>query len=581
MVSLSLSVYSNKGVYGILVGSGISRASGIPTGWEVMQDLIRKVAILANEDCEPDPEKWFQEKYGRSPEYGSLLDMLAKTSSERQAMLRGYFEPTEEERNQGLKTPSKAHRAIAQLVAQGYLRVIITTNFDRMIETAISDIGITPNVISTTDQIRGALPLVHAGATIIKVNGDYLDTRLKNTEEELSGYDSEMEKLLDQVFDEYGMIVCGWSADWDVGLRNAMERCPSRRFATYWTYRSTLSEFAKRIIKHRSAESIEISDADRFFENLREKVQALRDVSSAHPLSPKIAVATMKRYLVDPSARIRLRDLVHEETERVVQDMVKPGLRENVNPDINELKRRVTKYEAILDTLLPMFITGCYWGDHHVQKLWVELLERVGNAKDDVVGWQAISNLRRYPGLLLLYGGGIASLAADNYEIFAALLTKVKIESGSGNVRASCEVLYPGNVIEESSARDLFDRGNRYTAASDYLFERLREYLREYMPRESKYVEKFDYFEYMFSLVHADLERDEVRGGGWWGPLGCFKWRGKIFPTDPIVVVDRVGKELEEQGKNWPPLKAGLFGGSLEQAKTAKRKFDTFLNMPR
>jgi hypothetical protein len=61
----------------------------------------------------------------------------------------------------------------------------------------------------------------------VKLNGDYLDTRIKNTPEELSGYHPSIDRLLDRVLDEYGLIVCGWSADWDTALRRAFERCPS------------------------------------------------------------------------------------------------------------------------------------------------------------------------------------------------------------------------------------------------------------------------------------------------------------------------------------------------------------------
>ena len=43
-------------------------------------------------------------------------------------------EPTDAEREQGLKVATAAHRAIAQLVRDGYVRVIVTTNFDRLME---------------------------------------------------------------------------------------------------------------------------------------------------------------------------------------------------------------------------------------------------------------------------------------------------------------------------------------------------------------------------------------------------------------------------------------------------------------
>jgi hypothetical protein len=40
-LSLAFSMYSNKGVFALLLGSGASRSARIPTGWEIMMDLIR------------------------------------------------------------------------------------------------------------------------------------------------------------------------------------------------------------------------------------------------------------------------------------------------------------------------------------------------------------------------------------------------------------------------------------------------------------------------------------------------------------------------------------------------------------
>jgi hypothetical protein len=83
-------------------------------------------------------------------------------------------------------------------MAAGYVRVAITTNFDRLLEKAAEAAGITPALISTADSANGALPLTHSKATIIKVNGDYLDTRIRNTSEELSEYEPQIAALLDR-----------------------------------------------------------------------------------------------------------------------------------------------------------------------------------------------------------------------------------------------------------------------------------------------------------------------------------------------------------------------------------------------
>jgi hypothetical protein len=577
MVSLSFSIYSNKGAYALLLGSGISRASGIPTGWEVVLDLIRKTASLEGEECEPDPAAWFRQKHQTEPDYSKLLDEIAKTPSERQQLLRGYFEPTEDERAQGLKAPSVAHKAIAKLVSAGHLRVIVTTNFDRLMEKALDEVGVAPTIISTVDQLDGALPLAHSGATIIKLHGDYLDTRIKNTDTELATYDVALDKLLDRVFDEYGLIVCGWSADWDAALRAAIERCPSRRFTTFWATRSPLSEQAKRLSEHRKAEVLQIRDANQLFDGLWTKVQALSDLAAPHPLSAKMAVATMKRYLADPTATIRLRDLIHEETEKLVGELDENSFPLNRELDAVEVRNRIEKYDALSEILLSLIVTGCYWGDHHHLKLWVDCLERIADLPGGKGGSAPMLNLRRYPALLVFYGAGIAAVAAGKYQTLDTILTKSKVSAGSiGREKvAACIELYPGKVIEKGTAQEFPGLKTSHAHMNSYLFDRLRQTLREYIPKDEDYEDKFDRFEYLLGLVHADSIQSP-HGGGWFGPVGRFKWRNEYNPESGVIY--KIGKELGLDGADWAPLRGDLFDGSFDRAKTAKANFDAFLS---
>ena len=48
LTSTSFAVHNAKGVYALLLGSGISRAANVPTGWEVTLDLIRRIAATLN-----------------------------------------------------------------------------------------------------------------------------------------------------------------------------------------------------------------------------------------------------------------------------------------------------------------------------------------------------------------------------------------------------------------------------------------------------------------------------------------------------------------------------------------------------
>jgi len=169
-LSLAISIHSSPGVYALLLGSAVLRSSGVPTGWEVVQDLIRKLAVQG--DVVPvDAEAWYITTYGRAADYSQILEEISKLPSERMQLLRGYFEPTEQDRDEGRKLPTDAHRSIAELVAKGYFRVVVTTNFDRVLEQALVDVGVQPAVVGNSDSAAGALPLAHSRCTVIKVNG--------------------------------------------------------------------------------------------------------------------------------------------------------------------------------------------------------------------------------------------------------------------------------------------------------------------------------------------------------------------------------------------------------------------------
>ena len=66
--SLAFSIQSNPGVYAVLIGSGVSKAAAVPTGWDVTIDLVRKLAAVRNETPEPDPESWFRNTFGTQPD---------------------------------------------------------------------------------------------------------------------------------------------------------------------------------------------------------------------------------------------------------------------------------------------------------------------------------------------------------------------------------------------------------------------------------------------------------------------------------------------------------------------------------
>ena len=82
MTTLAFSMYSNKGVFALFLGSGVSMPSGIPTGWDIVKDLTKKIAFIQNEPNITDSIEWYMKKYSADPDYSDIVGQLAVTPTE-------------------------------------------------------------------------------------------------------------------------------------------------------------------------------------------------------------------------------------------------------------------------------------------------------------------------------------------------------------------------------------------------------------------------------------------------------------------------------------------------------------------
>ena len=549
-----MTVQSNPGAYALLLGSGTSRSAGIPTGWDVTLDLIRRVAAAADEDPGIDPEAWYVGRFDRPPRYSELLKEITRSPTERSQLLRGYFEPSEVEREQGLKLPKPGHRAIARLVADGYVRLILQTNFDNLTETAIREAGIEPTIITSAHALQGATPLDRSKCTIAKLHGDYLDSRILNTDEELARYAPGLNRFLDRVFDEFGLVVVGWSAEWDVALRSAIERRRNRRYGFYWTTRSDPTELAARLIHQQGADLIRIADADGFLTDLADRVQAVADVQRQPPLAIDTAVAMVKRFIVDDSSRIRLHDLVTEEVERVYARIGPAPGSVTITSDL--VNGWMKEAEASTEVLRAIVACGTYWAPNY-SDLWSKGLQRLANPAGANVAMNEGFDPRYLPALLVLYAAGIGAAAVGNYDILEGILQKAHVREYSRETPIGGKLI-PVAVLDGRFASVLQVIPGAHTPFSQYLEPALRASLRFVIAADSDYFDAFDRFEYLLALTYADYQLEKNRGA--YSFLGCFAWRRRI-----VTLID---SEIAEQGTAWPALR--LFGGSSERLAASR-----------
>lgn len=505
---LAFSVHENRGVFALLLGSGLSRSAEIPTGWEITLDLVRRVALAQGAEEQSDWAKWYRDKTGQEPNYSALLEEIASSPDERRAILHRYIEPDEQDQEEGRKVPTKAHQAIAQLVRSGHIRVIVTTNFDRLMENALREQGVEPTVVSSADALAGAEPLTHSRCYILKLHGDYKDARILNTDQELSTYPECYDRLLDRIFDEHGLIICGWSGEWDHALRSAFLRAPNRRYPVYWAARGSLGTGANELAAHRSAKTISITGADEFFRSLQQRVETLEQSQRQNPLSIELLVNSAKRYLAKPEHRIQLDELFSQETERLLTQLDDNQFSPQGQWNQDEFRSRVQRYEALTEPLARMAGVLGRWGDGSELPLILDIIrglyhqaEKIGNGLTVWLG------LRSYPAVLVFMTYGVGLTRSQRWKTLHELLVAPWPREHRDSKRVVSTLFlgeWKGARNEVWNQLEGLDR--RKTPLSDHLLEVMTNWRSSFAGVSAEFELVFERFEFLAALTY--LEED-------------------------------------------------------------------------
>ena len=526
---------ARDGAYAVLLGSGISRVAGVPTGWEVTLELVRSLAKAEGHDPGEDPVAWYQQKHDEPPAYDALLERLYPSLEDRQGALKRFFSRAQSEEDPTKLKPTRAHRAVARLMASGTIQVVVTTNFDRLLEDALAELNIHASVLATPMQVRGALPLQHAGPTILKIHGDYVDARLRNTSTELSHYEDAENNLLDRIFDEYGLIVLGWSGDWDPALKDAICNSPTQRFTTFFTvFQGRPSLAAADIIRRRSAVQVDITSADDFLESVADAVIAVRDSRLADPRDARLLSARV-RQLVDGRRYSSLFDLIMGEAERVRESLdTFPMGRDAPRPDLSERTRRLQQYDAFMAPLDALLANGVFFDsrefDDDVKSPYTRALALLGvrpptggggfrplYVREDVPPSEEFWPLfRLYPAVRTLYITGVAAIAAGRYNLLGEIFgCKIALPMGDepAVIALNPITFMPNNLFP-------------YWAPINPVGIHLKESMwtlafKELLRDKHAYREVFDRFELLATI--ADQKLNDV---------GRFRW----IPTDFLAL---------------------------------------------
>jgi hypothetical protein len=181
------------------VGSGFSLSAGFPSSGSIASLLVRKV--------EDD---------------GKVVDPVTRVQLDRAAELfettygRGRLVSEVESflRTAPQDVPSPSHRLLASLVKHGFVRTIVTTNYDTLIEDACALLGAPITVVAHESQLHSAAGDV---PVLYKIHGDFSHPELLVlTPSDLLGWNLRPETRpivaqLQASFDRNALLFLGYS----------------------------------------------------------------------------------------------------------------------------------------------------------------------------------------------------------------------------------------------------------------------------------------------------------------------------------------------------------------------------------
>jgi tetratricopeptide (TPR) repeat protein/NAD-dependent SIR2 family protein deacetylase len=189
--------------FALFLGAGASRSSGVPLGSEMIAEWQRKAYDEASPHVETF-DAWVERQPWRRAEnvYSALFEALYPEERSRQIYIEKKVEPAR---------PGWGYLYLANILRQGKFNVVFTTNFDNLLSDALTRfVGYTA-VVCAADSLVGSVNAMTARAKIVKLHGDYLYKKLKNTDEELDTLDANMATKFREFGHQCGFVVLGYA----------------------------------------------------------------------------------------------------------------------------------------------------------------------------------------------------------------------------------------------------------------------------------------------------------------------------------------------------------------------------------
>ncbi len=273
IAALAVNMAVTPSGFAFLVGAGFSKSAGVPSAWDVLRDITARwyaAETGAPAGAEVDPLRWAGERLEAGATYSGVLEQLFPERAQRQELLASYFVG---------KVPTPAHRVLARMAVAGLVRVVVTTNFDRLIEAALDDVGVRWSRVSSDAELATAQPRDVAPVFILKLHGDYGSIDMRNTTDEISAIDLGVGAELAAILRSHGLVVVGYAGT-DPAVADIL-RSTRPRLGLYWAVRGSASSEQSDLLGAVDGYEVQIEDADTFMPDLQRRIDAMSASPSA------------------------------------------------------------------------------------------------------------------------------------------------------------------------------------------------------------------------------------------------------------------------------------------------------------
>jgi tetratricopeptide (TPR) repeat protein len=242
--------------YCFILGAGASRSSGIPTGGELVRqwyselhemyepnelDEWKTKEGISEKDLAKDYSKIFEKRYEIDPKEGfSFLEKIMENID-----------------------PSCGYSVLAQLLDTEPHKIVITTNFDSLIEDALFIYTRKRPLVVGHAALGQYIKLFSNRPIIIKIHHDLLFTP-KNTVKDTNTLDQNYKNGLQTIFQYYTPLVIGYGGN-DGSLMGFLEDIDTIEGGMFWFCRKGDGELNQRIqgvVEKFNGHAVEISGFD-------------------------------------------------------------------------------------------------------------------------------------------------------------------------------------------------------------------------------------------------------------------------------------------------------------------------------